>query len=183
MSLRVLSVAYPFAPVTADPVGGAEQVLSMLDRAVTEAGGESIVVACEGSTPAGELVAAPRLGEDIDARRRQQAYAAVRSLIAAVVETRRPDVIHLHGIDFASYLPEQGPPVLVTLHLPLDWYPREALSPRRRDVWLIPVSRDQARRAPPGVRLTQPIENGVEIEAFQPRRKRRFAVPERGMVA
>ena len=38
MSLSVLSVAYPLAPVTADPVGGAEQVLARLDRALVAAG-------------------------------------------------------------------------------------------------------------------------------------------------
>ena len=32
--LTVLSVAYPFAPVTADPAGGAEQVLAQIDRAL-----------------------------------------------------------------------------------------------------------------------------------------------------
>ena len=34
MSLTVLQVAYPLAPVSRDAVGGAEQIVSMLDRAV-----------------------------------------------------------------------------------------------------------------------------------------------------
>ena len=57
MSLTVLSVAYPLAPVGPDAVGGAEQVLTRLDRALVEAGHRSIVVAQEGSRTAGTLVA------------------------------------------------------------------------------------------------------------------------------
>lgn len=49
MGLTVLSVAYPLAPVTADPVGGAEQVLARMDRALVDAGHRSIVIASEGS--------------------------------------------------------------------------------------------------------------------------------------
>jgi hypothetical protein len=53
MKLRVLSVAFPFAPVGQDAVGGAEQVLAQLDAALVRAGHGSVVVACAGSSPAG----------------------------------------------------------------------------------------------------------------------------------
>ena len=52
MPLTILQVAYPFAPVGRDSVGGAEQVLAACDRAAVCAGHRSIVVACEGSTVA-----------------------------------------------------------------------------------------------------------------------------------
>jgi hypothetical protein len=55
--LRVLSVAYRFAPVQADSVGGAEQVLAALDRALVAAGHASTVLACEGSHVEGSLSA------------------------------------------------------------------------------------------------------------------------------
>jgi glycosyltransferase involved in cell wall biosynthesis len=186
MRLTVLNVAYPFAPVSADPVGGAEQVLSVLDRALVEAGARSVVLAAQGSAPVGELVAVPQPDGEIDEAGRKAVHGAVRARLAETIARLRPDVVHLHGIDFNDYLPSAGPPALVTLHLPLDWYPAEALAPQRRDVWLAPVSRDQARRRRPGARLTTPIENGVSLEAFQPRRKRRYALamgricPEKG---
>lgn len=187
MSLTVVNVAYPFAPVTRDPVGGAEQVLGALDRAVLDAGGRSVVVAAEGSAPAGELVPVPQPAGEIDEAGRRTAHAALRTTLAETIARVRPDVVHLHGVDFDRYLPVEGPPpALVTLHLPLDWYPQAALSPARADVWLAPVSRDQARRRPPGARLTAPIENGVCLQTFRPRRKRRYAValgricPEKG---
>ena len=59
MSLTVLHVSYPLAPVGPDAVGGAEQVLSMLDEALSRGGHRSIVVAPEGSSCAGTLVATP----------------------------------------------------------------------------------------------------------------------------
>jgi hypothetical protein len=49
VTTTVLSVAYPFAPVRADSVGGAEQILAAIDRGLTRAGYRSLVLACEGS--------------------------------------------------------------------------------------------------------------------------------------
>jgi glycosyltransferase involved in cell wall biosynthesis len=98
----------------------------------------------------------------------------VRTRIAETLAQERVDVIHLHGIDFHQYLPERGPPVLVTLHLPLEWYPAGALRPDREDVVLHPVSATQAATAPASARLGEPIENGVEIVDL-PTRKRTFA--------
>ena len=171
MSLTVLSVSYPLAPITADPVGGAEQVLARLDRALAAAGHRSLVIAPEGSQVAGELLALPPVPPCIGEAETMAAQAAVRARITEAVAAHRPDVIHLHGIDFPAYLPDSGPPVLVTLHLPLDWYPLGALSPVRPDVVLHTVSAAQAATAPPGARLGKPIENGVDLSGPAPRRR------------
>ena len=185
MSLRILSVAFPLAPVTADPVGGAEQVLGRLDRALVARGHRSMVIAPEGSEPAGELVPIPEVPGEIGEAEAASAQAAVRARIAEVMARERINVIHLHGLDFNEYLPRNGPPVLVTLHLPLDWYAPGALTPDRPDVFLHPVSADQAAAAPEGARIGLPIENGVEISA-PPARRRRYALaigricPEKG---
>ena len=161
MGLTVLSVAYPFAPVTADPVGGAEQVLAACDRALVAAGHRSIVIACEGSEVAGELVAVPAVAGEIDDRARDRVQDTVRVTVAGVLSREAVDVVHLHGIDFAAYLPPGDTPTLVTLHLPLGWYPAEALRPGRSNIYLHPVSASQARAAPEGAVLGAPIENGV----------------------
>lgn len=187
MSLTVFSVAYPFAPVTADPVGGAEQVLAQLDRALAAAGARSIVVAVDGSVVAGELVALPAVSGEIDDLARARTHAAVRAAIADVLARERVDVVHLHGIDFHAYRPEGGPPVVVGLHLPLAWYPEAALRPRP-NLTLVPVSRSQAESAPAGVRLSPPIENGVDLDAFAPEPKEEYLLclgricPEKGFV-
>lgn len=183
--LTVLSVAYPLAPVTADPVGGAEQVLSRLDRALVAEGHRSVVVAAQGSRVAGELLPLPPVPPRIGEAETEAARGGARARIAEAVARHRPDLIHLHGIDFPHYLPDSGPPVLVTLHLPLDWYPPGALAPAREGVHLHPVSRSQAGTAPPGARLGPPIPNGVDLPALE-LPKRRYAValgricPEKG---
>lgn len=63
--LTVLTVAYPFAPVGNDAVGGAEQIASMLDAAIVAAGHKYIVAACEGSCTSGELFAGCRPKVDL----------------------------------------------------------------------------------------------------------------------
>jgi glycosyltransferase involved in cell wall biosynthesis len=182
--LTVLSVAYPFAPVGLDAVGGAEQVLSTLDRALTEAGHRSLVVACEGSVAAGTLLSIPRLrAVDLDATARAAIYQELRTVVARAAG--EADLVHMHGIDFHEYLPTQGPPTLVTLHLPLDWYPRNVVAGRqgpaavRTDsggrgrasgrVFFNCVSQSQAAVCPPGMELAAVIANGVPVDALQAR--------------
>lgn len=181
--LTVLQVAYPFAPVNADPVGGAEQVAAALDRAVVEAGGRSVVVACEGSEVAGELIAVPSVDGPIDETAKARVHAAVREALAAIPA----DVVHLHGVDAAAYLPDPArAPVVVSLHLPPGWYPKALLT--RGDLRLVPVSRSQAAAAPPGARLSEPIPNGVDLDGWpdRPRSDRLLMLgricPEKGQV-
>jgi glycosyltransferase involved in cell wall biosynthesis len=187
MILTVLNVAYPLAPVSGDAVGGAEQVLVTLDKALMEAGHRSIVLACEGSSVAGTLFAVPAENGILDEPAKQRAHARHRNAITAVRRRWPVDLVHLHGIDFDAYLPQDGP-TLVTLHLPLDWYPPGALEPARDDLWMHAVSASQQARAPAGARLRPPIPNGVDIEALARRHARReFALvlgricPEKGV--
>jgi glycosyltransferase involved in cell wall biosynthesis len=82
----------------------------------------------------------------------------------------------MHSLDFHAYLPPEGPPVLVTLHLPPDWYPAEVFRPSRPDTWLQCVSASQLRNCPLSPALLPHIENGVPLERFEARvRKRDFA--------
>ncbi len=189
--LTVLNIAYPLAPVGIDSVGGSEQVLSSLDHALAAAGHRSIVIACAGSQVAGELhafPAPPATGRITDARHTAR-QNAIRRITADVLRRERVDVIHMHGLDFYSYLPPPGPPMLATLHLPPDWYPPEALAPDREDTWVSGVSESQMGDVPPGPRLLPPIPNGVPVArlgAVHPR-KCRFALtlarvcPEKGL--
>jgi glycosyltransferase involved in cell wall biosynthesis len=187
MSLTVLSVAYPLAPVSPDAVGGAEQVLSALDGALVAHGHRSLVIAMEGSCVAGELLAVPAETGPLDETARRRAHARHREAIAKALDRYPIDVVHLHGIDFYAYQPDRAP-TLVTLHLPLDWYPSEALHPNRPDLWLHAVSKSQQATAPAGTVLTDPIPNGVDVDALSQRHARRgFALllsricPEKGI--
>ena len=188
--LTVLSVAYPLAPVGPDSVGGAEQVLSAVDRALVAAGHRSVVVAQEGSAVAGALRPVPRPAGALDDAARERAQADTARAVAEALRAERVDAVHLHGIDFHAYLPPPGPPALVTLHLPPSWYPAEALRPFRPGTWLHGVSASQhaallEARAEP---LLPPVPNGVPVEALGAARhaRRSFALalgrvcPEKG---
>ncbi|MBV9784679.1 MAG: glycosyltransferase [Acidisphaera sp.] len=167
--LTVLSVAYPLAAAGPDAVGGSEQVLSALDRRLTAEGHKSIVVAPAGSEVMGELIGVPPLPSELDDAARAAAQGHFRAAIADTLRRRRVDLVHMHGLDFHTYLPPPGPPVLATLHLPADWYPPEALRPSRREVWLHGVSATQhadLERVASAERLLPPIGNGVPVEAL-----------------
>jgi glycosyltransferase involved in cell wall biosynthesis len=187
MRLAVLSVAYPMAPCGPDAAGGAEQVLTRLDRALVSAGHTSVVVACEGSRVEGTLIAIPQTAGVIDEAAQRSAHTQTRAAIAEATARRRFDVVHLHGVDFHAYLPAEGPPALVTLHLPPSWYSPSVFAPPRRDTWLVCVSRSQRAACPRSAALLEPIANGVEVEALAVRAtKRKFALalgricPEKG---
>jgi glycosyltransferase involved in cell wall biosynthesis len=187
MALRVLSVAFPFAPVSDDAVGGAEQVLAQLDAALVRAGHQSVVVACAGSSPAGTLVATPRAMGPITDTVRARAHAEHRRAIDAALRRWPVDLVHMHGIDFHAYLPPVGPPVLVTLHLPPEWYPPAIFHPERPLTFLHCVSAAQRARCPAGARLLPDVPNGVALDDLAARHaRRRFALalgricPEKG---
>lgn len=172
MSLTVLSVAYPLAPVGPDAAGGAEQILHRLDEALTKAGHRSIVVAQAGSRIVGELVPIPREVNGLETAQ-ERAASAVRRAVGRVLERMPVDLVHLHGIDFHRYLPPPGVPVLATLHLPLAWYPREALFPTRPATWLNGVSEAQMAAGPRSPAMLATIRNGIDTDVLAiPCRKR-----------
>ncbi len=182
MNLTILSVAYPLAPVGPDAVGGAEQVLAQVERAAVEAGHRSIVIAVEGSQVAGKLIP---IGCQPDPYDLVAVHEDVRQAIDGVLATEEVDVMHFHGIDCDEYFPANGPPAIVTLHLPPEWYPKS--------IWTHPnthlhcVSESQQRTCPETAELWPPIPNGVDLGSFRPRwRKCGFALmlgricPEKG---
>ena len=163
--LTVLSIGYPLAPVSPDAVGGSEQVLCSLDSALVAAGHRSIVIACEGSRVAGDLWSypAPLADRPIDRAVHIAGQEAIHRATNEVLRRTEVDLIHMHGFDFHECLPPPGPPMLATLHLPLDWYPPGALCPDRPDSWVHCVSESQMRSTLPNPRMLSPIPNGVPV--------------------
>ena len=165
MSLTVLNVAYPFAAVGPDAIGGAEQVLTALDGALTKTGHRSIVLASEDSVVAGLHWPMPKHEGAIDEEARSRSWRLYRDAIEQIRRRFGVDLVHLHGIDFYAYCPSEGE-TLVTVHLPLSWYPEATLRDSRPGLWLNCVSESQNRAAPRGARFLSPIANGVDGEAF-----------------
>ena len=186
MSLTILSVGYALAPVSPDTVGGAEQVLSALDRALVASGHRSIVVAPERSRVAGRLITTAKLPEHITDDARTAIERRQREAIEQTLTEHPIDLIHAHGLDFAEHLPQTNVPTLITLHLPAEFYRPEALVMHPK-AWFQCVSADQQRRFPPLPNMIDPIPNGVPVDLLQARHARRdFALalgricPEKG---
>src|SRR5207248_2303113 len=115
------------------------------------------------SRTAGTLIAAPRADGPLDANAVNAARQRCRDIIATTLRRFPIDVVHMHGVDFHEYLPPPGIPVLVTLHLPLAWYPTEALRPSRPETFLHCVSRTQQAALPRSEHMLAPIECGVPV--------------------
>lgn len=188
MPRTILSVAYPFTEAGDDAVGGSEQILTLLDRAITDAGHHSIVIAAEGSRIRGTLVPSPTAQGRLDDNVRAWGQRVHRQLIAETLAKCPVDLIHMHSLDFHAYIPAGNTPVLATLHLPPDWYPESVYWIRRKNLHLVCVSESQYMNCPPcGDLLLPPIRNGVDVDGLQPRfQKRSFALalgricPEKG---
>jgi glycosyltransferase involved in cell wall biosynthesis len=169
MRLTVLSVAYPFAPVGADAVGGAEQILALLDRALVAAGHTSLVAACEGSQIAGRVFPIPILeNEVLEPPQRRWYTAQLKAAIDRALLLHRVDLIHMHGLDFHEYELPSSIPILVTLHLPIAWYGTARLRRLQTRVQLCCVSESQRRSCLPELGDLPVVENGVELPPWPP---------------
>jgi glycosyltransferase involved in cell wall biosynthesis len=168
LPLTVVSLAYPFVPVGFDTVGGTEQVVAHLDAALVRNGHRSIVIASEGSTVAGTLVATPPLpAGPVDQAVWDWAYREHRRTLKQVLESNAVDVLHLHGVDFHTYLQPSGPATLATLHLPPHNYPGEVWRPNRSLQMVNCVSSYSRRQYPVDAPMAL-IRCGVSVDRFQP---------------
>ncbi len=160
----ILSVAFPFAAVGDGAVGGAEVVLTTLERELVGRGWGSVVVARAGSGPVGELVGTEVPEGVITDEVRASVTRRHQAGLDRALASGKVDLVHMHGIDFASYRVPAGVPVLVTLHLPPGWYP-EGIWGARPGVRMVCVSEAQRKACPEEVREgLGVVGNGVAVE-------------------
>jgi glycosyltransferase involved in cell wall biosynthesis len=182
MRLTVLNVSYPLAQVSDGTAGGAEQVLAILDAGLVRAGHRSVVVAPAGSRCRGLLIPTPVAAGPFTDEARRRAQTKYREALADAMARFSIDVVHLHGVDFLEYLPDAGIPVVVTLHLPPEWYPPDVFRLPRSETYIVCVSQWQRRSAPPNARIHTVIENGVPLDRFHPARKKGSYVASMGRI-
>ncbi|HLK46935.1 MAG TPA: glycosyltransferase family 4 protein [Bryobacteraceae bacterium] len=157
--MRVLSVAFPDMPVGTGCGGGAEQILSIVEAGLVERGHASVVIAGKGSRVAGELIPTS------DPNRAADRY---RQLIRHAITEYRIDLVHFHGLDFHTYLPECDTPMLATLHLPIPFYPAAIFNGARpQGIVMSCVSRSQAHSNPRSRDLPV-IPNGIPTRHYGP---------------
>jgi glycosyltransferase involved in cell wall biosynthesis len=162
--MTILSVAFPLLPVSENSAGGSEQILHLLERELVDAGHQSLVVAAEGSTIQGQLLGTPGYSGEITDAVRKSAQDSHRRTIEMALRSYSIDLIHFHGLDFYDYLPDADTPMLATLHLPVSWYPEDALNHPaiRRNL----VSQSQAN-SHPAAEGWPVITNGVDISRYR----------------
>jgi len=114
-------------------------------------------------------VPAPFASGMIDAAMRRKGQKAHKELIRATLARYAVDLVHMHSLDFHSYLPDDSTPTLATLHLPPDWYPSELFHLKRKHLYLNCVSSSEERACPPSHLLLPHIPNGVDISRLQGR--------------
>ena len=174
-SLTILTVAYPFARLGVDAVGGAEQVATALDAALSACGWQSIIVAHAASRTAGVLIGTEIPEGVISPGVREAVERSHQANIDSALASFPIDLIHMHDFLFHRYCVPRHMPVLVTLHLPPSWYPES--------IWNLPanfqlqcVSQTQRNMCPAQVRhRIAVVENGVPIPATELSRKAGFA--------
>jgi len=169
MSYSILSIAYPLTEVGLDAVGGSEQILTLLDGAITRAGNHSFVIAAAGSVVQGTLIASPAANGQLDDELRRWGQRIHRELLADTLQRYPVDLIHMHSLDFHAYIPDSDIPVLATLHLPPSWYPEWIFRHDRPRFYLNCVSFSQQRNCPPCPYMLPYIPNGIDIPHFDHR--------------
>jgi glycosyltransferase involved in cell wall biosynthesis len=159
--MNILSVAFPLMPVGDDAGGGAEQILTMLEKRVVAQGHRSFVIAAEGSKISGELIPSPSINGQITDAVRSEAISVHRELIQDTLRKRSIDLVHFHGLDFYAYLPStaNGADMLATLHLPIDWYPPHIVDIPRLALNCVSQHQATSQSRPP----LDFVINGVEV--------------------
>ena len=167
---RVLFVAYPVLPVSDQSAGGAEQVLTTLERAAHRKGWKTTVAACNGSAAAGQLYAtmAPGRGRLDSARQLESQHCKrVTELISIRSAIATPfDVVHDHSGSFFAHAGRVEAPILATLHLPRSFYPQQWFQHLPKNVYLNCVSKAQARTFADVPNVVGVVPNGIELDRF-----------------
>jgi glycosyltransferase involved in cell wall biosynthesis len=165
-TLTVVTVGYPLSALGPDAVGGAEQIASTIESAVVGAGHRSVVIAPGDSVCRGTLVPLPVPSAPFDHQAICDAHRACREAIAMTLAREQVDILHMHGTDFALYLPA-GHRAIATLHRWPDCYPDSLLRDPGNLLTLQCVSEAQRRACPMPAR-TVVIPNGVDTSRWMP---------------
>jgi glycosyltransferase involved in cell wall biosynthesis len=165
--VRIAIIAPPWAPIPPTLYGGIEQAVDAEARGVLAAGHEVLLFTTGDST-----CPVPRrwLLPDAEGDRMGVAVPEVRHVLAAYEAVAGFDVVHDHtvvGPAMAStWGPASGlPPVVTTIHGPLDGELADVYRRIADRVPLIGISRAQSRSAP-DIAIARVIHHGVDADKF-----------------
>lgn len=181
--MQVLSVTYALTPLSAAACGGTEQIaaaLLTLHSRPPYAGRLKITTVA----PAASAIRGRWIGTNAEYWRdgpaaandaMQQRLAAAHDA-AALAELRggKYELVHVQGASLYRQAQNIAAPMLMTLHLPLAYYPEGFLNAAPGNLWLQAVSQTQlaalGRALPLAARqqLVGYIANGVDLARYRP---------------
>lgn len=167
--LRILYVSYPLLPVSDESAGGAEQMLSVLEREIQTRGHSTSVAACEGSIVAGELLVTGKAPHELDRIEQRDAEHSQRTLDFIRRQQRSGsafDLVHDESGSFWKQASAVGAPVLATLHLPRQLYSPGMFTDYAPNLAFNCVSQSQLRSFTDLPSMLGIVENGIEVSRF-----------------
>jgi glycosyltransferase involved in cell wall biosynthesis len=165
---RILYIAYPLLPVTCESAGGAEQMLTVLERELAARGYDTVVAACAGSHAAGRLIVTGSAPSNVDAYEERETEHS-RCILEHIARWDRPglryDLVHDMSGSFWRQAGALNISVLATLHLPRSFYRAEWFAQLPSNLVFNCVSEAQARSFAdiPGMAV---VQNGIALEHF-----------------
>jgi glycosyltransferase involved in cell wall biosynthesis len=169
MDMRILYIAYPLLAVSEDSAGGAEQILWTLEQEMSGRGVATTVAASAGSRVAGELFVTgdPCFRTDDFERRNREHQERIVEWIRHRARSGAPlDLVHDMSGGFWPRAAEIDAPLLVTLHLPRDFYPPRVFENVPVNVAFNCVSQRQAATFSDLKALAGVVGNGIPTERF-----------------
>lgn len=161
--MKILYVAYPLLPVTANSAGGSEQVLWTLEREVARRGHSTVVAASTGSQVAGESFSTGSTndGDALDPRRHEHHERIIQRL-----QQEDFDLVHDHSGLFWREAQRVEVPVLATLHLARCLYKQERFESIPTNVSFNLVSESQTHQFADVSNVAGVVNNGIALDRF-----------------
>src|SRR5437762_3007731 len=166
---RILYVPYPLSTVTDESCGGAEQVLFLLEQVMHQRGHRTTVAACSGSRITGELIdtgAVALTFDQLDERDIEQNRRTLEAIRTGDGTHHKFDLIHDHGGRFWTNAAKFETPLLVTLHLPRDFYPDGFFDHVPANVYFNCVSQSQLNSFLDLPHIMGFVRNGIDTDRF-----------------
>ena len=167
--LRILYIAYPLLPVSDESAGGAEQMLSVLERQMHKLGHRTAVAACDGSKVAGEMLATGPAPTEADRFEQRDAEHNARVVEFIRERERRGDgfdLVHDESGHFWRHALALPIPVLATVHLPRSFYDEQMFGNYGPNLYFNCVSRSQLESFQDLPKMMGVVENGIEVTRF-----------------
>jgi len=166
---RILYVPYPLSTITEESCGGAEQILFLVEQEMHGRGHCTTVAACSGSKISGELIDTGGVAftiEQLEERDIEQNSRTLQTIRRRANTEKEFDLVHDHGGRFWTNSAKFDTPLLLTLHLPRDFYPLGIFDDVPPNIYFNCVSQSQLNSFSDLQRIMGHVPNGIDIDRF-----------------